>query len=313
MNMPLADQEKRWAALTSVVAALGLTGMKIVVGIVTGSLGILAEAAHSGLDLVAALVTYLAVRYSSKPADSSHLYGHGKVENLSALFETLLLLATCVWIIHEAIDRLFVKEVEVSASVWAFLVMAVSIVVDKYRSANLYRVAQKYNSQALEADALHFSTDIWSSCVVILGLGGVKLAQFFPSISFIKHADAVAALGVAIIVIYVSMELLTRSLQGLLDAAPHGAAEKIKKEVEKLPNVIDCHHVRVRYSGSHLFVDIHVLMDGNLTLDEAHEITEQVEDSIQKKFMDADVSVHPEPRGIHKADGRGRARGVIPG
>lgn len=313
MNMPLADQEKRWAALTSVGAALGLTSMKIVVGIMTGSLGILAEAAHSGLDLVAALVTYLAVRYSSKPADSSHLYGHGKVENLSALFETLLLLATCVWIIHEAIDRLFVKEVEVSASVWAFLVMAVSIVVDKYRSANLYRAAQKYNSQALEADALHFSTDIWSSFVVILGLGGVKLAQLLPSISFIKHADAVAALGVAIIVIYVSMELLTRSLQGLLDAAPHGVAEKIKKEVEKLPNVIDCHHVRVRYSGPHLFVDIHVLMDGNLTLDEAHEITEQVEDSIQKKFIEADVSVHPEPRGIHKGEARGSARGVIPG
>lgn len=296
MDLTLADQEKRWAALASVVAALGLTGMKVVVGIITGSLGILAEAAHSGLDLVAALVTYLAVRYSSKPADSGHLYGHGKVENLSALFETLLLLATCVWIIHEAIDRLFVKEVEVSASVWAFLVMVISIVVDRYRSAHLYQAARKYNSQALEADALHFSTDIWSSFVVILGLGGVKLAQIFPGISVIKHADAVAALGVAVIVIYVSMELLTRSLQGLLDAAPQGMAEKIKKEVENLPEVIDCHNVRVRYSGPHLFVDIHVLMDGNLTLDEAHAITEQVEESIREKFTDADVSVHPEPR-----------------
>ena len=280
----------------SVMAALGLTALKIVVGILTGSLGILAEAAHSGLDLVAAMVTYLAVRYSSKPADSGHLYGHGKVESLSALFETLLLLATCLWIIHEAIDRLFVKEVVVTAPVWAFLVMFISIVVDRYRSRNLYAAAQKYNSQALEADALHFQTDIWSSCVVILGLFCVKLGEWIPGISFIQSADAVAALGVAVIVIYVSVELLTRSVQGLLDAAPRGVAEKIQKEVEKLPGVIDCHRVRVRYSGPHLFVDIHVLMDGNLTLDEAHAITEQVEDSIQKKFTDADVSVHPEPR-----------------
>ena len=125
-----AVKEKSAAALSSVVAAVGLTTLKIIVGIMTNSLGILAEAAHSGLDLVAALVTFFAVRLSDKPADREHHFGHGKIENLSALFETLLLLATCGWIIYESIQRLFFETVEVDASFWAFLVMGISIVVD---------------------------------------------------------------------------------------------------------------------------------------------------------------------------------------
>jgi cation diffusion facilitator family transporter len=172
------EREKRMAALNSVVAAIFLTGMKIVVGLLTGSLGILSEAAHSGLDLVAAAVTFFAVRLSSRAPDKRHTYGYGKVENLSALFETLLLLLTCVWIIYEAIRRLFFEEVEVEASIWAFIIMAISIVVDISRSRMLYRTARKYGSQALEADALHFSTDIWSSSVVIGGLFLVSLSEW---------------------------------------------------------------------------------------------------------------------------------------
>ncbi|MEJ2556675.1 MAG: cation diffusion facilitator family transporter, partial [Anaerolineae bacterium] len=172
-----AEKEKRSAALSSVLAAVLLTGLKLVVGLLTGSLGILAEAAHSGLDLVAALVTFFAVRLSDRPPDKRHLYGYGKVENLSALVETLLLLVTCIWIIYEAIERLFFKSVEIEASFWAFGVMAVSIVVDISRSRILYRAARKHNSQALEADALHFSTDIWSSSVVIVGLALVWLSE----------------------------------------------------------------------------------------------------------------------------------------
>jgi cation diffusion facilitator family transporter len=145
--------------------------MKLVVGLATGSLGILSEAAHSGLDLAAAAVTLLAVRISGRPASERYTYGHGKVENLSALVETLLLLATCLWIIYEAVMRLFVRHVQVETSLWAFVIMATSIVIDFTRSRALYRVAKKYDSQALEADALHFTTDIWSSAVVILGLG----------------------------------------------------------------------------------------------------------------------------------------------
>ncbi|MCJ7783362.1 MAG: cation diffusion facilitator family transporter, partial [Desulfobacterales bacterium] len=145
--------EKRWAALSSVIAAVGLTGFKIIVGLTTGSLGILAEAAHSGLDLMAAVMTFLAVGISGKPADRNHLYGHGKAENLSALFETLLLLVTCFWILYEATHRLLFHPVALKVTFWSFAVMITSIVVDVSRSRVLYRAARKYNSQALEADA----------------------------------------------------------------------------------------------------------------------------------------------------------------
>lgn len=290
-----ATREKSQAALSSVIAAVGLTIFKIIVGILTGSLGILAEAAHSGLDLVAAVITFLAVRVSGKPADEQHLYGHGKIENLSALFETLLLLVTCVWIIYEAYQRLFVEHVEVEVSIWAFIVMAVSIIIDATRSRVLSNAAKKHNSQALEADALHFSTDIWSSSVVIVGLVCVTLSKSFVSLSFLKQADAIAAVGVACIVIYVSLELGIRTIKGLLDSAPDGLVEKITATVKNVPGVTDCHKVRVRPSGAHLFIDAHVVMDGSLSLEEAHILTEKIQTEVYKIAPQIDFTVHAEP------------------
>src|SRR5581483_7093779 len=171
------QREKKVVALSSVGAAIGLTGIKIVVALLTGSLGILAEAAHSGLDLVAALMTYFAVRVADRPPDATHHYGHGKVENLSAFIESGLLMLTALWVIYESARRLLFHEGHVDANIWAFLVMLVAIVVDFTRSRALMRVARKLGSQALEADALHFSTDIWSSAVVIAGLLVVRLSQ----------------------------------------------------------------------------------------------------------------------------------------
>ncbi len=290
-----AVKEKRSAALSSVAAAIGLTGMKLVVGLLTGSLGILSEAAHSGLDLVAALVTFLAVRVSDKPADDNHHYGHGKVENISALLETLLLLATCVWIIYEAIQRLFYRHVQVEASIWAFLVMGISIVVDLTRSRILKQAAVKHKSQALEADALHFSTDIWSSSVVIVGLAGVKLAEWFPGLQFLHSADAVAALGVSMIVIYVSLQLGKRSIDGLLDTAPQGLVEQITQAVEMVRGVEDIHHIRVLPSGANVFIDAHVLVKGAISLEETHTLMDEVENVIHAIVPGADVTIHPEP------------------
>ena len=162
-------KEKKTVALSSIVAAVFLTGFKFVVGFITGSLGLLSEALHSCLDLMAAVITFFSVRISDKPADEKHNFGHGKVENLSALIQTMLLLVTCVWIVYEALHRLITKNVEIEVNIWAYVVIISSIIVDFSRSRVLNRVAKKYNSQALEADALHFSTDIWSSCVVLLG------------------------------------------------------------------------------------------------------------------------------------------------
>ena len=295
MKTPSADYEKKSAALNSVAAAVFLTGLKVVVGIWSGSIGILAEAAHSGLDFVAALVTYVAVRAAGKPADVEHLYGHGKIENLSATVEALLLLATCGWIIYEAVERLVGKNIHVDASAWAFGVMAVSIVVDVTRSRMLKRVADKHRSQALEADALHFSTDVWSSAVVILGLIGVKVAASVPSLGFLAKADAAAAVVVAAIVVVVSLQLGLRAVQALLDAAPIGMLEKVKTAVEKVEGVHDCHNVRIRHSGPQYFVDLHVLVDGSQTLEEAHALTDRIEREVQLLLPEADVTVHPEP------------------
>ena len=291
-----ANQKKQRAAGSSVLAACGLTGMKAVAGLMTGSLGILAEAAHSALDLVAAIVTFFAVRESSRPADREHLYGHGKVENLSALFETLLLLVTCFWIIYTAVKHLMAGKIEIDVNIWAFLVMGISIVVDISRSRMLYRVARKYNSQALEADALHFSTDIWSSSVVLLGLGCVFISEYFGRFEFLRYADAIAALVVGIIVVQVSMKLGMRTIGVLLDTAPTGLSDKIIRRVEKVPGIVNCHHVRLRASGSQLFVDMHVLMSGDKTLREAHDLTELIETAIQDVAPHADVTVHPEPK-----------------
>ncbi|MFC1879631.1 cation-efflux pump [Chloroflexota bacterium] len=292
----LAEKEKSEAALSSVIAAVFLTAIKIVVGVLTGSLGILAEAAHSALDLVAALVTFFAVRISDKPPDEQHQYGHGKVENLSALFETLLLLATCVWIIYEAINRLFFESVEVEASFWAFGVMAVSIVVDISRSRVLYAAARKHNSQALEADALHFSTDVWSSSVVIVGLVLVWIGERLgPSWDWLAKADAVAALGVAIIVVYVSVELGKRTITVLLDSAPPGLNDKILEVVGQIPGVQSVEAVRVRQAGAATFVDLNINVERSAALEEADQIASQVDRSVSKLIQQGDIIIHVNP------------------
>lgn len=288
-----ADSEKRLVALSSVLAAVFLTTLKLIVGFVTGSLGILSEALHSGLDLIAAAMTFLAVRISSRPADREHTYGHGKVENLSALFETVLLLVTCVWIIYEAIQRLFFKSVEVEASHWAFLTMGVSIIIDISRSRALAKVARKYDSQALEADALHFSTDIWSSTVVIVGLIGVRAAEVL-GLDWLAKADAVAAMAVAGIVVYVSLQLGQRTVLALLDGVPAGLRDEIARAA-KVPGVVEVKQVRVRRSGPEGFADLTITVNRDTPLERAHEIAAAVETAVRRALPGADVMVHVDP------------------
>src|SRR5215468_1005112 len=225
--------EKRLVALHSLLSAIAITILKLIVGLSTRSLGILSEAAHSGLDLVAAFITLLSVRVSDKPADAEHQYGHGKVENFSAFIETGLLFLTCVWIVYEAVKRLFFRHVEIVPSLAAFLVMLVSMLVDFWRSRALARIATKYDSQALEADALHFSTDIWSSGVVVVGLLLVLLGRMW-NIPWLRVADPIAALFVAGVVVYVSSRLARRTIDALLDAAPTGIRANIIAAVSRV-------------------------------------------------------------------------------
>jgi cation diffusion facilitator family transporter len=290
-----AAREKRAVALTSVVAAVFLTGFKTVVGLSTGSLGILAEALHSALDLAAAAMTYAAVRIADRPPDEGHPYGHGKVESFSALFETVLLAVTCVWIIYEAIQRLFFKHVDIQPSVWAFLVMVVSILVDWGRSRALMRAARQYKSQALEADALHFSTDIWSSSVVLGGLALVKIGEMTGHADRLSRADAVAALGVAGIVLWVSAQLGKSTVDVLLDRAPAGLAEAIRGEAATVEGVVACRRVRLRPVGPVVFVDMLVDVARTTPLEQAHAIVSEVETRVRGVHPQADVVVHFEP------------------
>lgn len=305
-------KEKRGAARSSVVAAVFLTGMKLVVGLVTGSLGILAEAAHSGLDLVAAIVTLVAVSVSDRPADEDHPYGHGKIENFSALIETVLLFVTCAWIIYEAVQRIFFRTVHVDASLWAFLVVVVSIAIDVTRSRMLKRAAEKHQSQALEADALHFSTDVWSSAVVFVGLVLVWAGKnAFPKhAAWLNKADAVAALGVAVIVLFVSYKLGKRTIDVLLDSAPDGLKDRIVAAADEVEGVIRAGQVRLRRSGPQVFVDMTIEVDRNLTVERTHAIADGVEARIQGLIPGADVVVHTDPREIERENLARRIRGI---
>ncbi len=286
--------EKSRVALASVIAALVLTGTKIAVGLWTGSLGILAEALHSGLDLAAAVVTLWAVHASGRPADKEHSYGHGKIENMSALFETVLLLGTCVWILKEAVARLFFRaEVHVDANAWSFLVVSLSIAVDFSRSRALRRVAQKYGSQALEADALHFATDIWSSVVVLVGLAGVWAAHRF-GLPTLAKADAIAALGVALVVVFVSLRLGRKAVSDLLDTVPPEMAARIATSA-LVAGVREVRQVRVRRSGPETFVDLTLVVDRGESLERSHEIACGAEAAIKRDLPRADVVVHVEP------------------
>jgi len=287
--------EKRWVALTSVVAAVFLTTFKAVVGVATGSLGILSEAAHSGLDLIAAVITFLSVSVSDRPADETHAYGHGKVENFSALVEALLLLLTCAWIIFEAFRRLFFTHPHVDPTVWAFAVMVLSIGIDLGRSRALYRVARKYRSEALEADALHFSTDVWSSSVVILGLAAVWMGQRL-NVAWLRSADPLAALGVAGVVIYVSSRLGKRTLDALLDATPVALRNRVAQAVEAVEGVLACTRIRMRRAGNRYFLDVTISVARTMPFERAHAVSEEVERRVEQMIGEADVVVHMEPR-----------------
>ena len=301
--------EKRAVAGNSVLAAIAITSLKILVGISTGSLGILSEAAHSGLDLVAAVVTFLSIRVSDKPADADHQYGHGKVENFSAFIETGLLLLTCIWIIYEAIERLFFRKVEIEPSIAAFAVMLLSIGLDFWRSRALGRIAVKYDSQALEADALHFSTDIWSSSVVILGL---LLVQFGHSygVGWLRTADPVAALVVAGVVIYVSWRLARKTVDALLDAAPSGVRSQIMDAVSKIGGVLEVDRVRIRRAGNRYFADLSIGLARNVTFQRSEQMADAVTSTVHDILPDADVVVHSIPRPQRGENIFDRIRGV---
>jgi cation diffusion facilitator family transporter len=282
---------KQRVALTSIAASGGLTLAKGVVGLATGSLAILSEAAHSLLDLAATIMTYFAVRVSGRPADAEHHYGHGKIESVTALAETALLFLLSGMVIWEAGHRLIGGETHaVAATVWAFGVIAVSIVVDFFRARVLYRVAKETASEALEADALHFGSDMWSSAAVLIGLAAVLMG--FP------WADSAAAMVVALFICVAGWRLGRRTIETLTDTAPAGAGERIRAIATRIAGVVAVDRVRVRPAGPTLFVDLDVAVSRTLPLDRVTTIKDRIVTAVRSEFPTAETTVNSEPRAL---------------
>jgi cation diffusion facilitator family transporter len=294
MDWAQATREKRRAALASVATAVVLLALKAYLTLRTGSLGVLSEAMHSSLDLIGAILTYLTVRVSDKPADADHTYGHAKVENFSAFVQTALLLATAAYIIWEAIQRMFFQHPVIQPSLLAVGLLAFMVGLDVVRARALARVAFRFPSEALEADALHFSTDVWSTSVVLIGVAAVWFGQRFgwPGL---RYMDPLAALGVAGFTIWVGARLGRRTLDALLDVAPPELNEKIIAAVNQTEGVLSAERVRLRRAGSRYFVDATISVPRTATLEQAHSTSQAVERTIAR-ILPADVVVHVEPR-----------------
>src|SRR5271165_3064831 len=247
-------QEKKQAALLSIGSATLLLCLKTFLVWRTGSLGVLSEALHSGLDLVAAVITFLSVRVSDRPADERHPYGHGKFENFSAFLETGLLVVTALYIIYEAFYRLFFHSVHIQPGLTAILILFAALAIDLTRARALNKVAHKHTSEALEADALHFSTDVWSTIVVIFGVGLVWAGNRW-NLPWLAYADALAGLAVAGVILWVGSQLGRRTVDALLDAAPTGLREEIAQAVSRIDGVLEVERIRLRRAGNRYFVD----------------------------------------------------------
>jgi len=286
---------KRRVALHSMLAALAMTALKLAAGLLSGSLGVLSDAAHSGLDLVGAMLTFLSVRVSDKPADDTHTYGHAKIENLSAFVEAGLMLISCAWIIFEAIQRIVRQEAVVHHSIWPVLVLLTSIAVDWWRSRELGAVAREFKSSALAADAFHFASDIWSTLAVLCGLGLSWLGSELQ-VGWLSYADPVAAILVSLLILRLTWKLTRETSQVLLDAAPIEIREKILREVANVEGVLAIEQARVRQAGSATFADLTVALPRSFTFEHTNELVQAATEAVQRVVPDADVVVHTVPR-----------------
>ena len=295
VNTTRARAEKRSVTIVSVLAASVMTLLKLITGLLTGSLGMLSDAAHSGIDLVGAGLTFLSVRISDKPADENHPYGHGKVENVSAFVETFLMLASSLWITYEAVSRIFIHTVAIHYSFWPLLVLALSIAVDYWRSRQLMAVANKYSSQALEADALHFASDIWSTIAVFFGLCASWLGAYLH-ISWLRLADPFAAICVSLMILYFGGKLAYRTIGALVDTVPVEMRRRVLTEVRHTPGVLSVDQSRMRRSGNSYFADLTLSLSRQLTFQHTEELVKDATAAVQRILPDADVVIHTVPR-----------------
>lgn len=302
-----APHAKRSAAVFSVLAAALVTTLKLVTGILTGSLGMLSEAAHSAIDLMASGITLFSVQVADRPADADHNYGHGKVESLSAFIETVIMVASCVWIVFEAVGRiLYHQHLALRRSPWPFVVLAVSIAVDYSRSRTLARIAREHRSEALAADSIHFATDMWASLAVMLGLAATFMGEHYAK-PWLEYADPIAALVVGGVILRVSWGLARQTINVLLDATPttdpttgkSQSAEELRAallcDLAAIQGVMSVERLRTRRSGANYFADVTLGMSRNLTFQRSEQITMAATEVVQRHLPGADVVVHTVP------------------
>ena len=283
----MSSSEKQRVVVLSIFASLGLTITKFAAGLATGSLGILSEAIHSLIDLGATIITWFAVRWSDHPPDDEHHYGHAKAESVAALVETGLLFLTTAWIVFEAVKRLLSGQQHIDVTWWAVMIIGGSILVDFGRARALNKVALETSSEALEADALHFSSDMWSSFVVLLGLVAVWFG--YPL------ADPIAALVVSFFVALAGWRLGKRTLATLLDTAPAGATAELRSLVEHTSGVLLLSSLRLRPAGPTLFTSVVVEVPRTMPVDDIVKLKDTLTEKIMQKFPSADVTVTVNP------------------
>ncbi|HTX74878.1 MAG TPA: cation diffusion facilitator family transporter [Terracidiphilus sp.] len=293
----LADHsaEKRRVALQSMTAAAGMTVLKLAAGLLSGSLGVLSDAAHSGLDMAGAALTFFSVRVSDKPADENHTYGHGKVENISAFVEAGLMAISCAWIIVEALERIAGHTVQLHHSVWPALVLVTSITVDYWRSRQLREVAERTGSPALATDAFHFASDIWSTVAVLAGLGASWVGVRYH-VGWLWLADPFAAIVVSLMILRMTLQLTRDAIAALTDQVPAEMRRRMIREVERVEGVMAVEQARVRRSGPSYFADLTLALPRRTTFERTNELVRAATDAVQQALPDADVVIHTVPR-----------------
>lgn len=295
--------ENRRVSLHSMLAAASMTALKLAAGLLSGSLGVLSDAAHSGLDLTGAALTFFSVRVADKPADENHTYGHGKIENISSFIEVGLMAVSCAWIIWEAVDRLIDHTVQIHHSVWPVLVLLTSIAVDFWRSRKLATVARRTGSPALATDAFHFASDIWSTLAVLAGLCA-SWAGTVLHIGWLRYADPIAAIVVSLMILRLTARITRETVGVLMDQIPAETRRRIIREVEQVPGVLAVEQARVRRSGATYFADLTLALPRRYTFEHTGELVNEATAAVHRALPRADVVIHTVPR-------QGRAESIF--
>ncbi len=290
------EERKVRVAALSVCSNATLVALKLVVGVAIGSVSVVSEAVHSGVDLLAAVIALFSVKTASLPADRRHPFGHGKFENVSGTVEALLIFAAAAWIIYEAGKKLL-HPAPLEAPLWGVAVMLVSTAVNGIVSRRLFQVGRETDSIALQADAWHLRTDVYTSAAVMASLAAIWIAgPFFPGRD-LSWLDPVAALAVAFLILRAAYDLTLRSARDLLDVRlPEEEVDWIRRAIlEDFPAVHGLHDLRTRKAGPHRFIEFHLKVDPAMTVADSHAITKRCKQRIAERFPDATVTIHVEP------------------